>query len=131
MSGSYWSDTGKNQKAWEILDNALVPPAGEASTKVGQAILAAAMLNYDLFNNGGGNAFDKGEFRGRYKAFYELLTEIVPANIMVRVWKCFIRGNPPKGWENGCCMDEMVDCVFDWALKELARSYVEVAASRE
>jgi len=51
---NYWNETGKNQKDFDRLLEA-VPAMGKCDTVAGEMIRAANKLGYDYWNNGMGN----------------------------------------------------------------------------
>lgn len=116
---SYWNNTGKYQKEFDALYARFVPPVGRASNDVGEMLRIASNLNYELFNNGGCNAYEDGEFQGDWATWLETLDTIVPSSVMRDVRRCFIKHKPPENWTEGCCMDQMIDHVYEWAVKEL------------
>lgn len=55
----FWNGKTDAAKRLNELWEELVPSSGMADTTAGEAIRAAGRINHDMFNNGGGNIFDK------------------------------------------------------------------------
>jgi hypothetical protein len=53
--GTYWNNDGRLQKEIDALTDALVPAQGKSATREGEMLSAAAKLQYEFYNNGGGN----------------------------------------------------------------------------
>lgn len=67
---TYWASKGELQDIYEALVDALVPDMGAAPTEHGNALRWIGNIYYEIYNNGGINAWDswygKQEFSPRY-----------------------------------------------------------------
>lgn len=87
---TYWAESGKYQKEYELLWQHLVPPAGPANSPAGELLRSVSNVYYDYYNNGGGNLdvfsdrvqtvldglFDFMAYSADSKALYELLQRL-------------------------------------------------------
>lgn len=121
-TGSYWDNTGLRQPEWNVLCNKFVPVQGKATTPVGEALRAASNLNYEMFNNGGWNAWEHGRFQGKFRDHIVLMRKIVSHDVMAEVSWYFSKHHAPVDWQKGCCFDQMIEEVYAWVVKELEKT---------
>lgn len=99
---SYWNDKGRYQNVYDKLSK-LIPECGMADTTHVEALRCITNIYYDVYNNGGGNLYERhihdAHDGGEYYEYYTYTLNDYYADMVVKV-TCFIDGEPVQWWRN-------------------------------